>query len=455
MFFKKMLTDKLFWKSTLLLALPIAFQNLLTNSFSLIDNIMIGKLSDLAISAVGMANQITFLLNVYLFGMCSGGMIFIAQYWGAGNISGIKRTYGVLLLNCMALGILFFSVGFFAPEFCLSLYSDNPEVIQLGAKYLKYASFSYLGISLTMAFSCTLRSTEKVWAPLFSNIFAVIANIFFNYVLIFGKMGFPELGVQGAAIATIAAALINPILIILFSLRNNSVIISPIREVFSFSLSGLKNYYKISLPVFFNELLWATGMTLYNSIFGHMSEKNFAAIIISRTVENIVFVLFLGLCNACAVLVGKYIGLNKIEQAKEYAKRFLFIVPFFGFILGSVVILMRNNILNLFNITDEVRQVAYILLLVYGLGVGLKNINYISIVGIFRAGGDTKTGMIFDLASLWGLGLPITFICGIIFELDFVLVYILMFLSEELIKTVFTLRYFFKMKWIKPVKQDN
>jgi len=452
-FIKKMLADKRFWKSVLMLALPIALQNLLTSSFSLIDILMIGSLSDNAISAVGMAAQITFLHNVFLFGICSGGSIFVAQYWGAGNISGIKKTYGVILANCFTVSLVFFTLAFFMPELCMRVFTDNDAVTEIGVKYLRYVAFSYFGVSLTMGFSSVLRATEQVKIPLYSNIFSVATNILFNYLLIFGKFGFPQMGVTGAALATVIASVVNPTMVFLFSAAKRTIIFSSIKELFSFTVSGLREFYSIVLPVFFNEMLWAVGMTAYNSIYGHMSHSHFAALTISKTVENLVFVFFIGLCNACAVLVGKYIGLKRFEDAKEYAKRFLCLVPVTGLLLGAAVIGLRGSILSLFNIEDNVRQVASLLLLVFGLAISVKNIPFIAIVGIFRAGGDPKKGMLFDLLCLWGIGLPITFVCGILLKMDFVLVYILMILSEDVTKTILCIKYFLTMKWIRPVKQ--
>lgn len=448
-----MLSDKRFWYSTLLLAVPIALQSLLSSSFSFIDILMIGKLNEASIEAVGMAAQIAFLHNIFLFGISSGGSVFVAQYWGAGNLSGIKRTYGIILINCLLTSLLFFLLAFFAPRMCMSVFTSNEAVIDIGVQYLRYAAFSYFGISLAVGFSSVLRATEQVRIPLYANIFAVVTNVVLNYLLIFGKFGFPEMGVKGTALATVIASVVNPLIILIYSFVKKAIIISPLKEIFSFTVIGLKGYYSIALPVLFNEILWALGMTMYNSIYGHMNY--FAALTISRTVENIVFVLFIGLCNACAVLVGKNIGLNRLDDAKEYAKRYLFLVPVIGLVFGGLVILLRGAILSFFNTSDEIRQVAALLLLIYGFAVSIRNVPFILIVGIFRAGGDTKNGMFFDLVCLWGIGLPITFVCGILLKLDFVPVYILMILSEDVTKTLLCVRHFLKMKWIKPVIENN
>jgi putative MATE family efflux protein len=453
MFIKNMLKDKAFWKSTLLIAVPVAFQNLLSNSFSLIDLLMVGSLGDDTIAAVGLASQISFLLNIFLFGICSGGMVFITQYWGAGNIAAIKRTYGMIMVNCVAVGFVFCTASFFAPELLMSFYTDNTAQIEIGATYLKTVSVSYIFSSLIMGFSYVLRSTEKVMIPLCTNIVAVILNIFLNYVLIDGKLGFPSLGVAGPALATDIATFINPVLILVFSYFKKSILISPLKEIFSFNLTGLKGYYAIALPVFINEVLWSLGTTAYNSIYGHMG--SYAPIAIVKNIDNMVFVLFTGLCSACAVLIGKYVGVNDIKTAKEYSKRFMFLLPFTGLLVGGAVILCRQGVLSFYTASDEVMGIAYILLLILSLEFIIRNISYICIVGIFRAGGDTKTGAYYDLICLWGIGLPVTFVCGILLKMDIVFVYALMLFSEDTIKALMCLRYFKTMKWIKPVNQSE
>jgi len=451
MFIKNMMKDKAFWKATLFIAVPVAFQNLLSNSFSLIDLLMIGGHGDDTIAAVGLAGQITFLQTIFLFGICSGGMVFITQYWGAGNYPAIKRTYGMIMVNCAAVGFLFFAVSFLVPKFLMGLYTDDIAQIEIGAKYLRTVSVSYVFTALTMGFSFVLRSTEKVMIPLAANIFAVITNIVLNYAFVNGNLGFSALGVVGLAVATDIAAIINPLLILLFSYFRKTILIAPLKEIFAFNLTGLKGYYSIALPVFINEVLWSLGTTAYNSIYGHMG--SYAPVAIVKNIDNMVFVLFTGLCSACAVLIGKYVGNHDLKTAKEYSKRFLFLLPLSSLFAGGLVILCRGGILNFYTASDEALSIANILLFILSLEFIIRNISYICIVGIFRAGGDTKTGALYDLICLWFIGLPVTFVSGILLKLDIVTVYALMLFSEDTVKAIMCLKYYGTMKWIKPVSQ--
>ena len=200
-----------------------------------------------------------------------------------------------------------------------------------------------------------------------------------------------------------------------------------------------------------NESLWALGVMCYNAVFGHMGTDNYAALTIFRTVENISFVFFVGVCNACNVIVAKSIGAGDIDKAKTYAGRFMVIVPVMAGIIGAGVIELGGPILTLFNSDAYVKTTAAALLMIYGIEMGVRNIPYISIVGIFRAGGDTKTGMKFDLMCLWLFALPVTAILGLVFKIDFLIVYTVMLLCEDIPKNIMCIQRFRSMKWIQPV----
>jgi len=450
-----MFSDKNFWRTTLTLALPIALQNLLSSSLSIIDNIMIGALGDSSIAAVGEAAQVAFLFNISMFGICSGGSVFAAQFWGRGNKQGIRHTYSLVMMNCIIIALLFSAAVFCFPTQAISIFTNAENVIEIGGRYIKIACFSYIGVGLNLGLCTILRSVEVVRLPVFSNIIAVSVNIFFNWVLIFGKLGFPALGVEGAAIATVIASFVNPAVILIVSFFKKYIVTDFSADMFRFPQGFVKRFYIIAAPVFFNEALWALGTSGVNMVFGRMGETNIAALTIARTVENIVFVFFAGVCNACAVIVGKYIGENKDDLVKEYAKRFTLIVPLMGLPLGTTIILTRGYILRIFNISPEVFHIASLLLLIYGIEVCFRNIPYICIVGIFRAGGDTKIGMIYDVCCLWFVSLPITAVLGLVVQLDFVLVYLIMLLCEDLLKNFLCIRHLFKFTWIHHVTEGK
>ena len=453
MFFKRMFKDRAFWTVTLTLAIPIALQNLLSSSLSLVDSIMVGKLGDIALSAVGEAAQVANLHNVCIFGICSGGTVFAAQYWGARNIPGIRKTCGLVIINCAVFSSLFTLAVFLFPEQAISIFTDSEAIIAEGGKYLRIACLSFIGISVNTALSMMLRSIEVVKISFVSNAAASLANVFFNYVLIFGALGFPEMGIRGAALATVISSAINPAVLIIASVIKKYCIFGSPREMLGWTKNFAGHFFRIMAPVFANETLWVLGVCGINMVYGRMGEQNIAALTIVRTVESLGFVFFIGMCNACAVLIGKRIGEGNFDCAKEYSKRFLAMVPILSLLVGGTVLLLHKPILALYSVSEGAYAVAGVLLTVYCCELCFRNIPYMAIVGVFRAGGDTKIGMLYDLGSLWAIALPIAAVLGLVLRLDFVLVYIIVLLSEDLIKDVLCIRYVAKGKWIKPVSR--
>ncbi len=435
----------------LALALPIALQNLLSSSLAMVDNLMIGRLGDIAVGAVGVSAQIAQLVNIFLFGITSGGTIFVAQFWGKKDLAGIRRTYGLVMTCCAAVSLLASILISAFPEVILGFYTNSDLIIDEGAKYLRIAAFSYVGIAVNLGFCTVLRSTEQVRLPVISNLISVLVNVFFNAVLIFGYLGFPKLGIQGAAIATVIASLVNPAFIFTVSYFKKYILRASLKEMFNFPKGFIPKFASVSLPVFLNEAMWAMGVAGVNMVYGRMGESNIAALTITRTVENLAFVLIIGLCNACGVMIGKSIGKGDNDKALTYAKRFTVLVPCICIVIGSLIILLRAPILSLFSLSKDALFAAMCLLLIYGLEMPLRNIPFISIVGIFRAGGDTKKGMLYDVVFLWSLALPVAIVLGLVLKWEFLTVYPVVLLVEDIPKTFFCVRYILSGKWMHSV----
>ena len=451
MFVRSMLNDRPFWKTLIALALPIAFQNLLSSSLAIIDNVMVGQLGDVAVGAVGESAQVAALVNMGFFGLTAGGVVFAAQYLGSRNIDGIKRVYGLVLLTCMTLAVAATTVVALFPHVVLGLYTNSQPIIELGSRYLRIAAFSYIGIGLNLAFGAVLRSVEQVKLPMIASLVSVLVNVFFNAALIFGLWGFPKLGVEGAAVATVIASFVNPLIIFTVSFCKRNILRTRLQEMFRFPAGFVGQFFKISFPVFLNESMWALGVAALNMVYGRMGESNIAALTIARTVENLAYVLLIGICNACAVMIGKRIGEGKIDTAKVYARRFTLLVTTVCVVVGGLIIALRKPILSLFVLSEPAYQAAFWLLLFYGAELPIRNLPYVTIVGIFRAGGDTRTGVIFDMSFLWGLAVPLAFILGLIVKIEFLPLYLVILLCEDVPKATLCLRHMFSNKWIRAV----
>jgi len=458
MSFKSIYFHKPFWKTAIPLALPIALQNLMAASFSLIDTFMVAGLGGTVLSSIGMASQYTWLFNIVIFGLASGTALFVSQYWGTKDKASIARTEGMALLAAAVVSFLFFIAGFLFPEEILSIFNKDKTIITIGASYIKYACFSYPAFALNFVLYTVLRSTEKVRLPMLMSIFNAGLNAVLNYGLIFGKFGLPRMEAAGAALATTLSCYATTVLLIIVCIIRKEIVIAPIKKLFGFSRNSFALFMKKTLPSVINEGIFALGTTVLNILLSNLSADAYTGVTILRTVENIAFVFIVGLCNACSIIVGKSIGAGDIEGAKNDAKRFMFIMPLFSILTSSVLIILRIPLVSLFTQNGEYTEIAVssalFCILVYALDMPLRNIPYLTIVGIFRPGGDPKTGMICDVSSLWFLSIPLTALLAY-FNVPFPVVFLCMYLSEDIPKSLLCIFYFISGKWIRPVTPEG
>ena len=457
--FKKYFGDMGFWRIALKLAFPVAMQNLLTSSFILVDTIMVGQLGDLSLSAVGMAGQFGWFLNMITFGMCSGAAVFISQYWGAKDTAGIRRTYGIAVVSVCLISALFFVIGLLFPEGVVRIFNREPDVVEAGAAYLRIACWSYLATGVNMVFCIVLRSTENVKLPMYVSLVTTVLNAFMDYGLIFGAFGMPEMGIRGAALATVISAWAGPVLILAISAIQRNMLISPIKELFGFNKRSIAEYYEKATPVIINETLWGLGTLLFSVIFANLGYQYYAAVTIFRTFENISFVFFIGLCSASSIMVGKNVGAGHIKRAVEDSRRFVLFVSLCSVLTGVLIIIFRFQLASVFNlsgsITPETLKLTASLLLVYGIELPMRNLPYILIVGTFRPGGDTRIGMKLDLLSLWLCSVPLTTLAAFVFKLPFIAVFAIMYAAEDYLKAILCVKYYFTYNWLRPVTDQG
>jgi putative MATE family efflux protein len=450
----KHLFDRTFWTAVLPLAVPIALQNLLMTSFRLVDTLMVGRLGDVSIAAVGLAGWASFLVELLAFGMSSGAAVFIAQYHGANNREGILKTYGMMLLFLVPTGLLF-TVGVAAfPEFVMKLFTEDPALIEAGVHYLRYACISYVSLTVNLAFSTLLRCTEQVKIPMWTSGFSAALNAFLNYTFIFGAFGLPEMGVAGAGLATAISSLANPVLMFAISLAKRTVLIAPMKKIFAVR-GFFREFWGRALSVLLNEFFRRLSGVGINMVRGRMGTDNYAALTGERTIEGLVFVFFVGICNACNILVGKSIGAGDLEQGKDYAKRFLAFTPLLGVVTGLIIVGLRHPLVGLFDLSATASHTAKVLLLIFAVDACVRYIPYVEVVGIFRAGGDTRYGLITDVVSQYVFILPAVVIAGLVLKLPFIATYIIMLAVDDISKLIITIPHFRSMRWVKPITQPK
>jgi putative MATE family efflux protein len=439
-----------FRRELLRIAAPVAFQNLLISSLSVIDTLMIGQLGEVEIAAVGLANQLFFLSLLFFFGVSSGASVFISQFWGKKDIASIHRTFGFAFTLAGAAALLFAAVSLAIPDRVLRVFTTDEAVVTAGVSYLRIVGISYIFVAASVLCSVSLRSVEEAGTPLKATLFSIVLNVILNYLLIFGAFGFPEMGVAGAALATTIARG-GELVILYFSIYvKKNVLAAPLKVMFSFDRAFVGRFFRTATPVILNEMAWATGMVMYKIVFARMGTGVIAAMNIADTVSNMFFVIFMGTSSACAVMIGKRVGMGRPDEAVAAARHFIAISLVFGAVVGLGALVLAGFIPDLFNVSDSVKLMTARVLMLFPIVFPLKTLNIHTVIGIFRAGGDTAFSFFVDLAGVWLVGVPLAFLGGLVWGLPIHLLFLLLGF-EEVAKTLLSYFRFRGRGWIKDV----
>lgn len=442
--------DKKFLRNMFKIALPIMLQNLVTSSLNMIDTVMVGRLGEVEIAAVGIANQYFFFFNMILIGICAGCSVFISQYWGKKDYTNIKRMLGIGLASVLFVSVIFMLLGFINPWRIISIFNKEANVIDIGGKYLFIVLFSYIFTAITFIYSFSLRSIGNTIVPLIVNISALLCNVFFNYVLIFGKLGAPALGVGGAAIATLIARVVETIVIIFLVYKGKGVFAAKLSELKDITFEFFIKSYKIILPVLLNDVLWAMASLIYSFVYGRMGTGATAAVQICNTVSNMFMVVIFGMASASSIMIGNSIGEGKEEQTIDYAKKFMRVSLVISMVLGILMAIVTPFILGFFNVSDEVRSSTLIMLYTVSIIFVVRFMGLVIMVGILRGAGDAKSVLLMESATMWLIGVPLTILGAFVFRLPVHIVYALAVL-EEVVKFILGFKRLKSLKWINDV----
>ena len=439
--------DKEFFRVMLALAVPVAFQQLITAGLNMIDVLMVGQLGETSVAALGLANQIFFLLILFLFGVTSGMSIFTAQFWGKGDTEHIHHVLGICLIVSVSVSLLFSLAATLIPETLMKFYTEDPEVIKLGSDYLRIVGLSYVFTAISVSYISILRSITMVKLTVVVSVLALIIKTSIAYLLIFGIGDLPALGVRGAAVGTTVGWIFECVFLLILVYAFKTPLAANLFSFVKFNREFLFKVLRTSMPAAANEVLWSVGITTYNAVYARIGTDAIAAVNINATIEELLFVLFIGLGNACSVMVGNKIGEGKKDLAFEYGRRFTIIGVIFAIAGGVFVISIRDVVAGLYELSPSALQNLYGLMLVYSLSIWLRVFNFMLFIGALRAGGDTRYAMFTELFSIWLIGVPSAFIGGFVLDLPVYGVYA-MVLIEEVIKAVVILRRFISRKWI-------
>lgn len=430
------------------IAIPVALQNLVISSLSFVDTLMIGQLGEVEIAAVGIGNQLFFLYTLLLFGIGSASSIFASQFWGKKDVLNIRHTsgLGVMLGLIGALPFTFFSL--LIPETLVGIFSTDPQVIELGSEYIRIVAVSYLFSAIVITMSQVQRSLERANLPFIVSVCALGLNTFLNYLLIFGKAGFPALGVKGAALATAFARGVECILLILiiYNSKENPAA-GRFRDLFGFSAGFMKRFMKTASPVIINEFFWALGMTVFKIVFGRMGTSALASVNIAEAVMNLMFVALMGSATGTSVLTGKKIGEGDYTGAKNNGRKFIQLAITEAVIIAVVCALLSGLLPRGFNVPEEIKRSASRIILIFAVFLPFKSFNLHTIVGVFRGGGDTLFAAIAEISGVWCVGVVLALFTGIRLGLPIHIVYAFISL-EEVSKTILCAWRLRSGKWV-------
>ncbi|QUH24652.1 MATE family efflux transporter [Serpentinicella alkaliphila] len=453
MLLTKHLKDRQFYNTLMSIAIPITLQNLISSSLNLVDTIMVGKLGEVEIASVGLANQFFFIFILILFGLNSGASIFFSQFWGKNDIVSIRKILGIALFFGGIISFIFGSFSFFIPQKVLSLFTSDISTLELGSSYLSIVGLSYLTTAISFSYSFGSRSIGEAKLPMLISSISLLLNTVLNYILIFGMGFIPAMGVKGAALATLFSRYLEMFLLLGLIYYKGHPLAGNFKEMFSFSTDFLKSFFKTAAPVILNEGLWSVGVTMYLAAYARIGTEAIAAIHISNTVQNFFMVIAFGVANASTVMIGNEIGANKNDTAISYAKKFSIIGFIIGFIIGLTLFVSAPFVVSFFNISEEVRYNTIRILMVLSVVMSAKVFNTILIVGILRGGGDTKYSLLLDMGSVWLIGVPLAFIGALIWKLP--IYWVVAFVSfEEILKAFFGIPRVISKKWVRNIIEE-
>jgi len=442
-----------YWKRLIFFAAPIALQNLLFTLLNMLDLFMIGQLGESSIAAVGLCNQINFILSLFLFGISSGGSIFIAQYWGKGDRQGIWDAQAMSLLLAAGGTLLVFLFCQIFPRSVLGLFTTDDSVLDLGVRFLRISSWGYFFNALVIIYRNSIRSTGQVRLPMMASVIALSTNGLFNYLLIFGKAGFPRLGITGAAIATVGARILEAAIILYWTYKKKSPSAMPVSAILQLKAAFVTRYMKRTSPVILNEIGWATGVAMYTLVMARIGTSAVAAFNVSENVSRLALVAFIGLANGAAILLGNRIGAGEQKQVLQFTRRLMAVVPLFTLALALPLFFIAPLVPALFRISSEASQLVVSFMRVFSLALIFKTSNLMIIVGVLRSGGDTTYSMIMDVAFLWLFSVPLVLLTGLLLRWPPQLVYMVA-MTEEVIKYFFGIVRVLRGRWVKDVTQD-
>lgn len=441
-----------FFLTLVKISVPIIIQRLLNALLFMLDNVMVGGLGENTIAAVGMANKLTFLMNVFTYGIMSATSIFAGQYWGKGDIASIRRVQGISQTLLLAVAGCFTLAGLFLPEQMMSIWSSTPEVIATGASYLRIVAVGYIFQVLSQNYATILKSCQMTLLPLISSIVAMATNFVINYTLINGHFGFPALGAVGSAIGTTISLVVDCAIVLGVTYIKKYPPAAKLKEM-RYKINEMKVYIKESWPVICNECFWSLGVVTYQFFYSRLGDGAMAAVQMFEVLDRIFYALIAGIGSAGAVMVGNKVGEGRHKTAFAYGKKLLGMNLVLGLLMPLAILGLAPVIYGFFAVSGEVMLMAKQMAWVMCVNYAFECLSFTLVIGTLRAGGDGQYAMGVDLGGMWLFSVPLCFVAAVLLKAPLWACYAGVVVGN-VVKTVVLYSRFRTGKWTRDVTAD-
>ena len=445
---------RIFYRKLWGLVFPIAIQNLMTALVSASDAFMLGFVSQTSLSAVSLATQIQFVHNLFMLALTIGATTLAAQYWGKGDTDSVEEILAIVLKISMAVSVVFFIAAMFFSGFLMRIFTNDIRLIQAGIPYLRIVSVSYLFMGFSQIYLCIMKKSGRTAKSTIYGSVAVVINIGFNVIFIFGLAGFPAMGIAGAALATTVSRALE-LLLTIYENMHRSLVCVRLKYIRNSSKKLKKDFWHYTTPVLGNELVWGCGFTMFSVIMGHLGSDAVAANSVANILKNIIACVCNGIGIGAGIIVGNELGKGEMERATEYGNRLFKLAVFAGAVSG-LILLAVSPVLRIFTGSLSAQAHSYLKNMMYICTYYMigKSVNATVIAGVFCAGGDTKFGLKCDAVTMWVILIPIGMITAFVLKLPIMVVYFIISM-DEIIKLPAVYRHYKKYNWVRNLTELN
>ncbi len=446
----KKIADKSFWPLLISIAIPMSLQNLLSLMISMIDTIMLGRVGEIEIASANLANQTFFIFTLAVFGLSGGGLVLCSQYLGKKDLNSVVSVISITIKIALLIAIVLNIVVFFFPESVMAIYTNDESIIHVGSKYLKIISFSYGFYGVSVILLNALVSISVIKVSIITNVLSLIVNFVLNWIFIFGNLGFPKMGIEGAALSTLFCRIIEFSIVVFYIIFIDKKLTIKISHIFKINFEIFKKFIKYSVPVVFNELVWAIGISYHSMVFGRMGAEIVSANAISLIIQQFSTVIIFGISSATAVVVGRSVGEGDVQKVKYRVRKILKVALSLGILSTIGIMIVRNVFVDFYNVSEYTKNIARQLILAAAFVAFLQSLTDVFLIGVLRGGGDTKFALGLEFVTIWCIALPLCTIGAFVFKFSAPIVYLLMKIDEP-IKVIVCLIRTRGTKWIKNI----